>query len=128
MTASSDDMLDGTYNSLTITAAEIADLSLSVSNLTPSAFFTFELKIVILSGAGNVWTSSSTVDISPSSKLGGELSVSTTSGTCYAYIYSLISGPLDITAQVGTVIKIISINVLQDMLKMTLDSNTVLIM
>ena len=118
-------MLDGSYSSLTITAAGIGSLSLSVNDSNPSAFFTFRLKIEIFSDAGNIWTSSSSVDISPTSKLGGDLSVSTSNGTCYAYIYALISGPLDITAKVGTVSKVISITVSKDVLLISLDSDAV---
>lgn len=125
ITASSSDMLDGSYSSLTITAAGIGSLSLSVNDSNPSAFFTFRLKIEIFSDAGNIWTSSSSVDISPTSKLGGDLSVSTSNGTCYAYIYALISGPLDITAKVGTVSKVISITVSKDVLLISLDSDAV---
>lgn len=117
ITASGYDMMEARSSQFVITASNLGRIEISPNITLLSPFFTLELRFSLYSTGNYIWNVASTIDLSPSLYLGGNLSVSTTNGTCFAYVYGLRSGILLITAKVGSVSESISINFVANILK-----------
>ena len=126
ITASGYDMIEAKSNQFVITAPNLGRIEINPNTTLLSPFFTLALRFTLYSTGNYIWKVASTININPSLYLGGDLSVSTSNGTCFAYVYGLKSGNLLITAKAGSVSESIRISFVSNILKITILSNDVI--
>ena len=114
--------LAGGFLSQSSTFSVVSDLQVlkvTSTNLTPSAHFDFVINVRLQDLCGNLVLSSTSVDLVTSFSIIGSLSKTTSTGTAAFSFYSTATGSLDITVSAGSLSSILSLNVLQNILKVT---------
>lgn len=125
--AANTNMLTGSSSSFTITALALTTISISSSNSSPSANVQFSLTCTLKDQAGSSWTSSTILTLTATNSFVGSNSVTTATGSGVFTVYCLNSGSITFTVS-STVTQTITLNILQDMLKIIQVTPAVLFM
>ena len=99
--------------------SDLQELKVTSTTLTPSAHFDFVINVRLQDLCGSLVMTSTSVDLVTSFTIFGSLIKSTSSGTAAFTFYSTTTGSLDITVSAGLLSSTLSLNVLQNILKVT---------
>ena len=110
--AQSTDMIDGVSSSFTIVPLALTTITCSTV-ISKTAYFSFDVSLTLKDQSLGLWTTSTSIDVTGSSTIGGTTTLTVTTGTDTFYMYGTVSGTLVITLKSGAITGTCSVEILK---------------
>lgn len=119
LVAAGNGLISGNSESFTIAAKVLSEISITSDHDSPSCYFSFKITCKLYDQSVNLWDASSLVSVtsSPGVISGNSLTATVTSGIADFNVYASATGSVTVYCKSGSVTGSLTLDILQDLIK-----------